>query len=483
MLADDQQTLSDVLKTILSQPYAAIAYHAHHTICEITQKAILQTEDQLFDILRFAQAGKCTLQPRASAHCQSRFTWKPKSSGSKSDFKRFEDLFQLGASSLDVGSGNVAGSLSEQILAGWYIIDWDGTKLETVMLEVSREGVPCPRSLYFVVAEAEETASRFIIAVQKFCAEMKDVVWVFERGAWQPNVDLLDDIKVYTFDNLVLSADKVDNTKHDMELFFKSEHFYQEYNMAWKRGFLFSGPPGNGKTHLIKALINHFLSTHPAISILHVKSFRTAHGSPDEYSISAVFRRARDRPSILIFEDLDTLITPQNRSFFLNEMDGFGSNSGVVVLAITNHPEKLDESIRDRPSRFDKRVEFGLPGVDERVEFVRRWNARAGKREMMIREEVLRKVCGDITEGFSFAYLKELLVCSAVRVLDAVRRGETQCNGYETLLDAVVMEQAGNLQRQLNRTIEHHGKFGIGTGVEDDFQPHMKAKFKAMSMQ
>src|SRR5690348_14791826 len=103
----------------------------------------------------------------------------------------------------------------------------------------------------------------------------------------------------------------------------------------------------NSKTHLVKALINHIHQTNPQISILYVKSFRTGHGTPDEYAVSNVFRRARDRQSILIFEDLDTLITNKNRAFFLNEIDGFGSNAGVVVLATTNHPETLDESIRD----------------------------------------------------------------------------------------------------------------------------------------
>lgn len=54
--------------------------------------------------------------------------------------------------------------------------------------------------------------------------------------------------------------------------------------------------------------------------------------------------------SLLILEDLDSLLTDQNRSFFLNELDGFAANEGIVTIASTNHPERLDPAISNRPS-------------------------------------------------------------------------------------------------------------------------------------
>ncbi|KAJ3054856.1 hypothetical protein HK097_000612 [Rhizophlyctis rosea] len=412
----------------LSQPYPVIAYHAHRAIRQITHRYVLQTEDQLFDLPRFAAAGKCTLRPRSDLHAQSRHTWKPKQTGNRHDFRRYEDMFQTGASSLDVGTGNVQESLSEQVLAGWYSGEWDGKQFEAVFA--------------------------FVIAVQKFCAEMKNVVWVFERGGWQPSAELYQDIKGWTFDNLILSTDKIQGVKDDLALFFQSEQLYREYGLTWKRGFLLCGPPGNGKTHLLKALINHFTTTHPTISTLYVKSFRTAHQTPDEYAISSVFQRARDRPCLLIFEDLDTLITPQNRAFFLNEMDGFGTNSGVVVLATTNHPDKLDESVRDRPSRFDRRIEFGVPGEEERLEYVKKWNVNAKRKEMVVGDDVLTALCGPLTDGFSFAYMKELMISSSVRVLDVVRTEQKLESGAQRWMDSVVIEQAEMMQQYIRKNKE-----------------------------
>src|SRR5881396_1229792 len=68
------------------------------------------------------------------------------------------------------------------------------------------------------------------------------------------------------------------------------------------------------------------------------------------------------------------LIDEENRAFFLNELDGFAANTGVVVLATTNHPEKLDPAILDRPSRFDRKYYFSLPAPRERLAYAFSWN-------------------------------------------------------------------------------------------------------------
>ncbi|MEO7111997.1 MAG: AAA family ATPase [Polyangiaceae bacterium] len=64
----------------------------------------------------------------------------------------------------------------------------------------------------------------------------------------------------------------------------------------------------------------------------------------EEANLKRVFERARQlRPCVLVLEDLDALINPENRSFFLNQLDGFEKNVGMIVLATTNHPEKIAE--------------------------------------------------------------------------------------------------------------------------------------------
>jgi AAA+ superfamily predicted ATPase len=158
----------------------------------------------------------------------------------------------------------------------------------------------------------------------------------------------------------------------------------------------------------VKALINQ--AKQPC---LYVKSFKSNYGTEHD-NIRSVFTRARHTtPSIVVLEDLDSLIDDKSRSFFLNELDGFALNTGVVVLATTNHPERLDPAILDRPSRFDRKYYFALPAEAERLAYVRRWNASL-EPELKMSEPLISKIA-EQTEGFSFAYMKELFLSSMMQ--------------------------------------------------------------------
>jgi SpoVK/Ycf46/Vps4 family AAA+-type ATPase len=118
----------------------------------------------------------------------------------------------------------------------------------------------------------------------------------------------------------------------------------------------------------------------------------------------------RNAPCVVVMEDLDALIEDENRAFLLNELDGFAVNEGVVVIASTNHPEKLDPAILDRPSRFDRKYRFDPPGLPERLAYVRHWN-RALQLDMRLTDAEALAVA-ERTDRFSFAYLKELFLSS-----------------------------------------------------------------------
>jgi ATP-dependent 26S proteasome regulatory subunit len=111
-----------------------------------------------------------------------------------------------------------------------------------------------------------------------------------------------------------------------------------------------------------------------------------------------------------VLEDLDSLINDRNRSFFLNELDGFAANTGIVTLATTNHPERLDPAILERPSRFDRKYHFELPGPTERVAYIGMWND-ALQPELRLSPTGVERVA-EQTEAFSFAYLKEVFLSS-----------------------------------------------------------------------
>ena len=76
----------------------------------------------------------------------------------------------------------------------------------------------------------------------------------------------------------------------------------------------------------------------------------------EEGSMQEVFNKARQlSPCVLILEDMDSLINDRNRSFFLNQLDGIEGNDGLLILATTNHFDRLDPALNSRPSRFDRK--------------------------------------------------------------------------------------------------------------------------------
>jgi len=105
------------------------------------------------------------------------------------------------------------------------------------------------------------------------------------------------------------------------------------------------------------------------VPVLYVKSFHSTYTflgidirsdfldwAGDEAGIKDIFARARaEAPCLLVLEDLDSLITDMNRSFFLNEVDGIEGNDGLLLIGTTNHFDRLDPALSSRPSRFDRK--------------------------------------------------------------------------------------------------------------------------------
>jgi predicted AAA+ superfamily ATPase len=340
-------------------------------------RAVLESDDTDFDVEAYASAGHCALAAAPDSHVELSLRW-------------------------DVDDEAIERNHEQ----GWYRVEWRGSALEVLRLSFT-DGY-CTKTVRWVVADTQEGAEAFFEAVARFNSAAEGAIMVFQDGYWQKDHELYQTIKGATLANLVLAGTLKDDLYRDLRAFFDSRAVYERSGVPWKRGIVLIGPPGNGKTHAIKALLNALDTT-----CLYVKSFSTQNAD-DHHNIRNVFREARDRaPCILVLEDLDSLITDHNRSFFLNELDGFASNEGVVTIASTNHPERLDPAIMARPSRFDRKYHFGLPAEDERLAYLELWRARLDDAMRPSAETVAALAKG--TEGFSFAYVKELMVAATVR--------------------------------------------------------------------
>jgi hypothetical protein len=254
--------------------------------------------------------------------------------------------------------------LYQSIENGHFEVIWQGKHIDAILVTWGLGS--CQVRYYWILAETTEVAENFFSAVCQWYTEIKGEILVFDNGRWSKEPELLESIKTTNLDNLTLAGNLKQDILDYVTTFFDSREMHETYNVPWKRGILFIGKPGNGKTHAVKALINKIQKP-----CLYVKSFDSYYGT-SQMSIRSVFERARQSaPCIVVLEDLDSLIDEKNRSFFLNIVDGFASNQGVVILATTNHPEQIDPALLDRGGRFDSKYHFELPAKTERAFYIK----------------------------------------------------------------------------------------------------------------
>lgn len=286
----------------------------------------------------------------------------------------------------------------EQVM--WHV-KWQGKVIHVVRLRWENGCGGDSRD--WVVAETEEIADAFILEVERKTHAPGNAILVFSNGRWNRSRSLYRATQAASFDDLILADDMKDAIRSDFRRFLESEERYNRLGIAWRRGAIMIGPPGNGKTHCARALVKEL-----GISSLYVQSLSHQYFTAEQMW-KQVFDRARGlRPCVLVLEDLDSLVDNENRSFFLNQLDGFEQNHGMIVLATTNHPERIDKAIIDRPSRFDRKYHFNLPEREERIQFLSDWQKRLSDECGWTAEQV--DSIAEITDEYSFAYLKELII-------------------------------------------------------------------------
>jgi len=250
---------------------------------------------------------------------------------------------------------------------------------------------------------------KLLMAIGAWGNHLHNEIYVFDNSMWRNDKEIWEAIQGSSWDEVILEPAMKQNLIRDLQGFFDNREPYKKLSVPWKRGIILHGVPGNGKTISIKALIKSLYSRPDPIPSLYVKSFNS--GSGEKHAIRTIFDMARKMaPCLLIFEDLDSLIQEKTRSYFLNEVDGLESNDGILMIGSTNHLDKLDPAISKRPSRFDRKYNYKLPGEAERTTYCRFWRDKLIGADMVDFPEELCPVIAQLTDGFSFAYLKELFV-------------------------------------------------------------------------
>ncbi|MCY2927995.1 MAG: ATP-binding protein [Planctomycetota bacterium] len=210
------------------------------------------------------------------------------------------------------------------------------------------------------------------------------------------------------WEDVVLPKELRNRLEDDVVGFFttRAKGLYASLGVPYRRGVLLYGPPGNGKTSIIRVLG----AALPQVATMTLQP----HAEFDDDDLRDALRRwIRNAPAMLVIEDIDSIFESEkvHVSKFLNMLDGIGQvcDGGLLLVATTNHPEQLDPAINNRPGRFDVVVEIPSPGRACRSEYLTR---RCGQ----VVPEVLDRLV-DETDGMSFAHLAEILQVSGLRAI------------------------------------------------------------------
>lgn len=248
--------------------------------------------------------------------------------------------------------------------------------------------------------------------------------WVQQRDRSNSHIRVVggEDLsytKDSNWENLFLPDTIKNEIKGLVENFLASRDFYLESKIPWKRGFLLYGQPGNGKTSIIKTIISEY----------DFKPVTIVTGANDEIVREAFSYAEEQSPSLLYFEDLDSLLeTTISTSSFLNLMDGISSKNGLLVVATANNVKKLKSNITKRPSRFDRKWEIPLPTLEMAYIYLKRWfgNLLTNKKC----KELAR--CA-VKHELSYVYLKDLYITSMFEALARNSKAPTEKDVDNTL--------------------------------------------------
>jgi len=193
------------------------------------------------------------------------------------------------------------------------------------------------------------------------------------------------------------SGDKVIN---EINNFWSLESKFRDNGLPYKRGILMYGPPGSGKTSVIRIVIDEMVSKHDGIII----------EFPSIYLFKEAYEALREiHPNvriIVLMEDLDQVMNHTSQPDMLNLLDGVYRIHNVIFLATTNYPEKLKSNIMNRPTRFDKKIFMGMPNEEARRIFIKN---KLVNDDVSIIDQWVKD-----TKGMSIAHIKELFIANRI---------------------------------------------------------------------
>lgn len=238
----------------------------------------------------------------------------------------------------------------------------------------------------------------------------------------------------------VHGCDEAKDELQEVVEFLKNPEKFSTLGGKLPKGVLLVGPPGTGKTLLARAVAGES----------GVPFFYMSGSEFDEIFVGVGAKRVRElfsaakdkKPAIIFIDELDAIggkrhsrdaaYMKQTLNQLLTELDGFQQNTGVIVIAATNHPQLLDKALT-RPGRFDRHVVVDLPDVRGRLAILQ----HHAKKIKLSADATFASIAGR-TGGLSGAELENIVNQAAVRASKA-KAMDVNMRDLEWAMDKVIM--------------------------------------------
>lgn len=256
-------------------------------------------------------------------------------------------------------------------------------------------------------------------------------------------IKLGKDLKSKTTFKDVAGADEEKEELEEIVDFLKNPDEYNKLGARIPKGVLLVGPPGTGKTLLARAVAGE--AGVPFFSISG-SDFVEMYVGVGASRVRDLFERAKkNAPSILFIDEIDAVgrhrgagmggghdEREQTLNQLLIEMDGFGPNEGVIIIAATNRPDILDPALL-RPGRFDRQLTVGRPDIKGREEIL-----KVHARNKPLAPDVKLSTIAKSTAGFTGADLENLLNEAALLAARRKKKAITMSEIEEATIKCVV---------------------------------------------
>jgi len=281
----------------------------------------------------------------------------------------------------------------ERLLVSGFIC----VKDEVPLILHFRPGFRCQWLTVYSRKSQVEKASELLKNIQSFVKQnnpwKNEKVTPFGRFLPLSSIDL---------SKVILAPDIAERLNKTVLKFFDSKSKFVAADIPFKRGVIFSGVPGTGKTLSGKVIMS---------SVKDVTFIWVTAKDFNNLSTSYLFDMARElQPAVLFIEDVDRCLQGSTLDAIKTQMDGLESNEGILTILSTNFPEQLPKTLIDRPGRFDDVIEFTLPDTVLRLKVLWLYSKTMGIKD---KKYTLAKIA-KMSEGLTPAHLKEVLISAYI---------------------------------------------------------------------